>query len=101
LALAVPIQAPRTSKKPAKLPPSFSLETPHQPSPPPLPSSPEKFIQSQVHDLQSLPSIEAGDSAAGDSSLSSNPNLSPQNSSDASFTDEEAEESGSERVRVN
>jgi hypothetical protein len=99
LALAVPIPALRTAKKPAKLPPSLPLETPHQPSPP-LPSSPEKYIKSQVHDLQSLPSIEAGDSATGDSSLSSNPNLSPQNSSDASFTDEE-EESGSERVRVN
>jgi len=80
-----------------KLSTSDSLPNPHQPPPSRLPPSPEKYLKSQVCGLDSLPSLDTADSVAGDSSLSSNPNLSPCDSSDVSFTDEE-EDFGGERV---
>ncbi|CAF4550878.1 unnamed protein product [Rotaria sp. Silwood2] len=57
--------------------------------PPRPPPRPENYLTSQISDWNSVPSIDTNDSIAGDSSLSSNPNLSRCNSSDASFSDEE------------
>ena len=59
-----------------------------------LARSPERYIKSQLHDTHS---VETMDSVTGDSSLSSNQNLSRSVSSEASFTDEDEDSSG-ERV---
>lgn len=77
----------QTMDKPS---PPNTLQIPRRP-PPRLIPSPEKFIKSQLSGLHIFPSLDATDSVTGDSSLSSNPNLSPCNSSDVSFTDEEEE----------
>jgi hypothetical protein len=90
-------QSNRPSSAPRKLAIPNSLSIPTQP-PFRLAHSPEKYIKSQLHDSQSLPSIEIIDNATGDSSLSSYPNLSRSNSSDGSFTDEEQEDIVGERV---
>ena len=83
-----------SNSKPGRLSIPNSLIIPIQP---PIQSgvSPERFIKSQTHDNF----MERADSVTGDSSLSSNPRLSPSNSSEASFSDEE-ESSSDERVRT-
>ncbi len=92
-----PMQVDRTNHTTGKLPVPDFLPIPRQP-PSRLPPSPEKYIKSQLSSLHSAPSFETVDSVTGDSSLSSNPNLSPCNSSDVSFTDEEEDFGGAERV---
>ena len=59
--------------------------------PPRPPPHPERYIKSQLSDWRSVRSLEPAESITGDSSLSSNPNLSRQSSSDASFSDEDEE----------
>ncbi|CAF3803728.1 unnamed protein product [Rotaria sordida] len=57
--------------------------------PPRPPPRPENYLKSQISDWNSIPSLDIIDNITGDSSLSSNLNLSQCNSSDVSFTDEE------------
>lgn len=94
-----PVQTNSASQIAGKLTPPITLQIP-RPPPPRVPPSPEKFIKSQLSGLHSFPSLDTADSVAGDSSLSSNPNLSPCNSSDVSFTDEEEEDYGADAERV-
>jgi len=93
------MQVDRTNNTTGRLPTSDFLPIPRPPASR-LPPSPEKYIKSQVSSLQSVPSFETVESITGDSSLSSNPNLSPCDSSDVSFTDEEEDFGGAERVSL-
>jgi hypothetical protein len=86
----------RHSQPPEKISSSSLIETPRQPPPRP-PPRPEQYLKSQLCGWHSVPTFDAADSATGDSSLSSNPNLSRCNSSDVSFSDEE-EDYVAERV---
>ncbi|UJR15044.1 hypothetical protein I4U23_002017 [Adineta vaga] len=73
-----------------KLSTPILTQNPHQPPPRPAPR-PEKFIKLQINTWPSMPSFDPAESTTGDSSISSNQNLSHRTSSNSSFSDEEAE----------
>lgn len=85
-------QALRSNYRPGRISIPNTLTIPNQ-LPVQSQASPERFIKSQSYDG----AVEIADSATGDSSLSSNHNLSPSNSSDTSFSDED-DNSSDERV---
>ncbi|CAF4538087.1 unnamed protein product [Rotaria sp. Silwood1] len=75
--------------------------TPNSRQPPPRPPPrPENYLKSQISDWNSAPSIDTTDSIAGDSSLSSNLNLSRCNSSDVSFSDEEEDYEAERQIKL-
>ena len=77
---------------PPHLSPTSSFNENSFPSTPPRPPPrPEKYLKSQLCSWNSVPTFDPVDSTTGDSSLSSNPNLSRRSSSDVSFSDEEAD----------
>ncbi|CAF1574678.1 unnamed protein product [Adineta ricciae] len=81
----------KTDNTASNKPPSSSAsQNPHEPPPRPAPR-PEVYLKSQVNSWHSMPSFDPADSATGESSISSNQNLSRRTSSESSFTDEEAE----------
>jgi hypothetical protein len=82
---------PKHNFQPAHNSSSPSLtQTSRRPPPRPAPR-PEKYLKSQLSPWHSIPSFDPTDSTTNDSSLSLNQNLSGCNSSDVSFSDEEAD----------